>query len=262
MKKKHGIFFGFSSLLIAAMFILAGCGDSGSGDPTTPPGGDPPIISIAFQNVLYTVTGTTSSDLETVEVKVEKSGVTLSGETVNWSITSPGGTNGAALSVTSSNTDASGIASVTVSGANVRREVTITATPQSDNSKTATATVRFGDPLPSGFLALFVAPVGSSSTKNWADAVTFCEQQGGRLPRINGAIALGSGEVSSGDPVDGFGTLGGPWPSGLPSNFYWTGTESSSTSGISRYINESGGTVNYNQIAQTQKIYVVCVPLP
>jgi hypothetical protein len=41
MKIKHGIFIGFVVLLIAAMFTVAGCGDSGSGDPTTPPGGNP-----------------------------------------------------------------------------------------------------------------------------------------------------------------------------------------------------------------------------
>jgi hypothetical protein len=37
MKKKHGVFFGFAVLLIAAMFTLAGCGDNG--DPTSPGGG-------------------------------------------------------------------------------------------------------------------------------------------------------------------------------------------------------------------------------
>jgi hypothetical protein len=35
MKKKHGVFFGFAVLLIAAMFTLTGCGDNG--DPTSPP---------------------------------------------------------------------------------------------------------------------------------------------------------------------------------------------------------------------------------
>ncbi|MDR0374185.1 MAG: lipocalin family protein [Treponema sp.] len=38
MKTKHGVLIGFAVLLIAAMFTVAGCGDSGSGDPTTPPG--------------------------------------------------------------------------------------------------------------------------------------------------------------------------------------------------------------------------------
>jgi hypothetical protein len=38
MKRKHGIFFGIVVLVIAAMFTMAACGDSGSGDPTSPSG--------------------------------------------------------------------------------------------------------------------------------------------------------------------------------------------------------------------------------
>jgi hypothetical protein len=45
MKKKHGVFFGFAVLLIAAIFTLTGCGDSGTGDPTTPPGGGDPVFT-------------------------------------------------------------------------------------------------------------------------------------------------------------------------------------------------------------------------
>jgi hypothetical protein len=40
MKKKQRLIIGFAVLMIAAMFTVAGCGDSGSGDPTTPPGGN------------------------------------------------------------------------------------------------------------------------------------------------------------------------------------------------------------------------------
>jgi hypothetical protein len=40
MKKKHGLLFGFVVLMLAAMFTitLAGCGDSDSGDPSSPGG--------------------------------------------------------------------------------------------------------------------------------------------------------------------------------------------------------------------------------
>jgi uncharacterized repeat protein (TIGR02543 family) len=40
MKIKHGVFFGLAVIMMAAVFTLTGCGDSGSGDPTSPPGPD------------------------------------------------------------------------------------------------------------------------------------------------------------------------------------------------------------------------------
>jgi hypothetical protein len=60
MKRKHGVFFGFAVLMIAAMFTVAGCGDSGSGDPTTPPGGATTVkLTKQGDNVLVlTLTGT------------------------------------------------------------------------------------------------------------------------------------------------------------------------------------------------------------
>jgi hypothetical protein len=39
MKRKQSVFFGFTALLMAVIFTLAGCGDKDTGDPTTPPGG-------------------------------------------------------------------------------------------------------------------------------------------------------------------------------------------------------------------------------
>jgi hypothetical protein len=57
MKRKHGIFFGIAVLLIAAMFTVAGCGDSGSGDPTTPSGGNPQTVTYTgiANSVTYTL---------------------------------------------------------------------------------------------------------------------------------------------------------------------------------------------------------------
>jgi hypothetical protein len=45
MKRNYGLFFGFTVLLMAAIAILAGCGDSNSGDPTSPPGEDPAKVA-------------------------------------------------------------------------------------------------------------------------------------------------------------------------------------------------------------------------
>jgi hypothetical protein len=136
--------------------------------------------------------------------------------------------------------------------------VTITASLQSDSSKTATATVRFGDALPGGFLAVF--DDGGSSEKIWSDAGTFCAQQGGRLPRIKGATGLSAGQVSYGDSVDGFGTIEGTWPSGLLNVLYWTGTEVTGYSGYSWVVFYTQGLVNWSTTLQTSDWPVVCVP--
>jgi hypothetical protein len=78
-----------------------------------------------------------------------------------------------------------------------------------------TATVRFGAALPPGFLAV------AADTMIWGDADSFCTNQGGSLPSVAG--------LTIGDTVDGFGSIGGSWPSGLPSGsgvHYWSGTAS------------------------------------
>ncbi|MDR2861657.1 MAG: hypothetical protein LBV07_03810 [Syntrophobacterales bacterium] len=69
---------------------------------------------------------------------------------------------------------------------------------------------------------------------NWSDAKAWCQQQGGRLPLIDGKDGIDGGQLGyftvrgNGLPVEGFGNIGGPWPSQLPcqfGEFYWTGTE-------------------------------------
>ncbi|MDR2304957.1 MAG: chitobiase/beta-hexosaminidase C-terminal domain-containing protein [Treponema sp.] len=45
MKGKYGPFFGFAVLVMAAIFTLAACGDSDSGDPTSPSGDDPAKVA-------------------------------------------------------------------------------------------------------------------------------------------------------------------------------------------------------------------------
>jgi len=96
------------------------------------------------------------------------------------------------------------------------RVITVTAILQSDPKITASVDVQFE--LPPGFIAMSERPL------NWSDAKAFCQQQGGRLPRINNSDSWswdGWGEVT----IDDFGARGAPWPSGLPGDRYWTGTE-------------------------------------
>ena len=115
--------------------------------------------------------------------------------------------------------------------------------------------------LPSGLIAM------SESTMNWADAKAFCEQQGGRLPLINGSISLES--VPVGATIDGCGAMGAPWPSGLPHGSYWTGTEDSSNPGLSWNIGigddyvvgpVGAGDVGVAGEFQRDSLRVVCVP--
>jgi hypothetical protein len=47
MKKKHGVLFGFAVLLITAIFVLAGCGDSDSGNNTG--SGNNPGTDVSFE---------------------------------------------------------------------------------------------------------------------------------------------------------------------------------------------------------------------
>jgi len=109
-----------------------------------------------------------------------------------------------------------------------------------------------------GFIAL------SESDMNWNDAKAFCQQHGGRLPRINNSDSW-NGENPSlrGILIDGFGAPGAPWPSGLPSGGYWTGTEGSSFTGTSWRVSAHGvlgAGVNVGDYARSADYRVVCVP--
>lgn len=84
-----------------------------------------------------------------------------------------------------------------------------------------------------GFIAL------SDSSMNWPDAVAWCQQQGGKLPRINNRNSLPLGNVPlkkieiyfDSSSIDGFGNSNRLWSEvGLPSPaVYWTGTATSSS---------------------------------
>ena len=98
----------------------------------------------------------------------------------------------------------------------------------------------------------------SDSRMTWADAKAYCQQKGGRLPLIGGSSSLSS--VPKGAPLDGFGTEGGPIPTGLPGGTYWTGTEGGAGPRYSWFVFEGGGKVGVNSGHQSYGLRVVCVP--
>jgi hypothetical protein len=115
-----------------------------------------------------------------------------------------------------------------------------------------------------GFIAM------SESPMTWADAKIYCEQQGGRLPRINDSD---SWDNRSRDKLntDGFGAVGfrnTPWPSGLPDARYWTGTagsEAKVTRGKQEtvwLVRRDGGWVEVTTILhfRDSTAYAVCIP--
>ena len=106
--------------------------------------------------------------------------------------------------------------------------------------------------LPAGFIAL------SDTVMTWAEAKSFCQQKGGRLPLIDGSTSLW--ETPKGTPVDGFGAVGAPWPSDLPNAVYWTGTEFSIGPGHSWRIGDRSGNVRAAYGPQSLWARALCVP--
>jgi formylglycine-generating enzyme required for sulfatase activity len=122
-----------------------------------------------------------------------------------------------------------------------------------------------------------VAPVGfialSEAEMNWADAVAWCKQMGGRLPRYGNRDSFSSDELAdmfaeaislSFSYIDGFGLPGKPWPAGLPCGSYWTGTECSDYPDYSWFVysGDSGdcGDITITGTYQSADFRVVCVP--
>ena len=106
------------------------------------------------------------------------------------------------------------------------------------------------DKLPDGFIAVADRPL------DWANANAFCEQQGGKLPLINGSARVASGPGDR--TVDGFGAVGAPWPADLHPRNYWTGTtQDSKFSWIARQREDK---VFVSGASQTAPAHVICVP--
>jgi len=112
----------------------------------------------------------------------------------------------------------------------------------------------------------------SDTAMNWAAAKAWCEQQGGRLPLINGAASLTFDQIANPRTalIDGFGQVNvgpnwpadftTPWPSGLPSGPYWTGTENTDVPGYSWFVGDLDGMVLVTGDRQGFHFRAVCVP--
>jgi len=101
----------------------------------------------------------------------------------------------------------------------------------------------------------------AESPMSWSDAVAYCQQQGGKLPRINNSDSWAwddRGEKIT--HIDGFGTRGAPWPSGLPSADYWTETECADRPDRAWVVRYLSGTVNVLIDFQSIPHRVACVP--
>jgi alpha-tubulin suppressor-like RCC1 family protein/putative hemolysin len=108
-----------------------------------------------------------------------------------------------------------------------------------------------------GFIAL------SESHLIWTRAESYCRQQGGRLPLINSSDSLAWIDNNIITHIDGFGAPGLPWPSGLPEDHYWTGTEDTNYPGGLRLV--VGYTAHNSKVEvrgdrQGTAYRVLCVP--
>ena len=121
-----------------------------------------------------------------------------------------------------------------------------------------------GEKLPDGFIAI------SDTRMNWADAKAWCQQKGGRLPLINGAASLSWDQIinSGTAKIDGFGQINTgpkyeawttPWPSGLPSSIYWTGTVYSDNADRSWRVHDADGVVVVSGNFRSNTYRVFCV---
>ena len=103
----------------------------------------------------------------------------------------------------------------------------------------------------------------SESPMNWAAAKDFCKKKNGKLPVIGGSEsrAVGNGDHHIGIPVGGFGITDGPWPAGVPSGDYWTGTaDSDRPSAEAWYVFDNDGRIVVFNSHQSDDYRVACVP--
>jgi hypothetical protein len=108
-------------------------------------------------------------------------------------------------------------------------------------------------PLPAGFMAF--AP----DLMSQKDAEAYCASKGGRLPLVNNSATYdGRSDVSS---IDGFGSVGSPWPKELPggrTDGYWTGTAHERRDGELWFVvNDSGNVILISD--EVPSLRVLCV---
>ncbi len=207
------------------------------------------VVTVSYAYDLSALTVASNGNLGgTIRVTNSSTGADASGVAVTLSYATSGGSGTAtATTVSLGDTNASGEVSVT--GQNVTalaRRILFTA-----NNDAASAVTRTVGTIPSGFLT------GASLGKmDWSTAGAYCRSQGGKLPRMNNSDST-PGPVTS---IDGFGAPGNAWPSGLPSELYWSGTESSDLPGLSWIVHINNGKVLDDFGLQTGSTYAVCVP--
>jgi len=186
-------------------------------------------------------------------IKVTTGGTNASGVAVTLAYATSGGHSTAIpVSLSLGTTGANGEVTVTGNVTALARNIRFTA-----NSDSASAVTRQVGTVPSGFLT--GPSVGTHSIDNTTspNAAAYCASHGGRLPRIDNDTSWnGSGTPS----IDGFGTVSGSWPSGLPSDVYWTGTEYSVIPGNSWIVYGNFGNVLVVRRDQGLGGRVVCVP--
>ena len=100
----------------------------------------------------------------------------------------------------------------------------------------------------------------AESPMNWSDAVAYCQQQGRRLPRINNNDSWAWADRDAITHIDGFGTRGAPWPSGLPKADYWIETECADREDRAWVARHLSGSVNVLIDYQSTLHPVVCIP--
>ena len=100
----------------------------------------------------------------------------------------------------------------------------------------------------------------SESGMTWDEAISFCQQKGGRLPLVGGENHTCK-HFPSGTAIDGLGTIGGRWPANLPSDPYWTATHCGGNKEYSWFITDNGGNIAANYYTKNGSYgRVVCVP--
>jgi len=188
------------SLCLLWLLFVGGCGPSGP-------------AKISLNNGTPNPSADGSSQIKAIVM--DSRGRPVPGQSVVFTWKVSGSSQDEQMGVTNT-TNKDGEAEYTLNGSGDQRAITVTA-KVGDISQSVN--VVFGPSLPAGFIAV------SKSKMEWESADAFCQQQGGKLPLINGITRIDSLQIETAI-LDGFGKiLDASWPAGLPTgDHYWTGT--------------------------------------